>query len=193
MGRRNDGVRGLAREDRVIAGTDAGLARFLHRGGTMQRIRWLFLGAALFLPALAGAQERVAAIPTELQEAWIRFGNAWRQAEYAQVAPLLTPDFALSTAAGHTGRQDIAADEWPTIRSRIGLLDAPGFFVPDGERILEIGRTHVPRDSQLGLAEEEEYMCAPPPEFGRLQPLTYWREWVRTPDRSWKVKAIVLP
>jgi hypothetical protein len=147
--------------------------------------------AVLLLPSQAVAQERPAQPPSELKETWPRVADAWKRGSFQHLSTDLTPDFALLVpAASFRGKQVVEAD-WHNAQSRIGSLYLPGRFTREGDRILETGRAQL----LFAVATnpfDDDPMCAPDDAGYQTQPASYLREWVRTPDGSWKVKSLVL-
>jgi hypothetical protein len=149
------------------------------------------VAAALLLPYPLRAQERSAAVPSELQESWARFAEVWARGDFADVASRLTPDFVLLAPAGsYRGHTALQAD-WLRARAHAGSRYLPGHFVADGERILETGRAQLVFTSAVDAAADDGPMCDPDDEY-QLRPTSYLREWVRSTDGAWQVKSLVL-
>jgi hypothetical protein len=147
----------------------------------------ILLSAALITPLEAQS----VAPPVELRETLPRVAHAWRSGQFQTVSSDLTADFTLLVpTASFLGREVLEA-EWPRARGHTGSLYRPTGFVREGERILETGRTQlflaVPADPL-----NDEMMCQLYEPDYQGQPASYLREWVRTPDGSWKVKSLVL-
>jgi hypothetical protein len=145
--------------------------------------------AALVTPL--AAQTSPAPTPAELGEALPRFSDAWRNGKFQNLATELTADFALLVPTASFQGREVLEAEWPRARGHTGSLYLPTNFVRDGDRILETGRTElfsaIPADPLHG-----EPMCELYDAGYQAQPASYLREWVRTPDGSWKVKSLVL-
>jgi ketosteroid isomerase-like protein len=156
----------------------------------MKRLFIMATAAVLLLPSQAVAQGRPIQPPSELQETWPRVADAWKRGSFQHLASDLTPDFALLVpTASFQGREAVEAD-WHNARSRSGSVYLPGRFTRDGDRILETGRAQL----LFAVATspfDDEPMCSPEAGY-QAQPVSYLREWVRTPDGSWKVKSLVL-
>jgi hypothetical protein len=149
----------------------------------------ILLSAALITPL--AAQTSPPPTPIELREAFPRFAEAWKHGQFQNLAPDLTADFALLVPSASFHGREVLEAEWPRARRQTGSLYLPATFVRDGDRILETGWTQlltiVPADPY-----DDEPMCAPEDAGYQAQPARYLREWVRTPDGSWRVKSLVL-
>jgi ketosteroid isomerase-like protein len=156
----------------------------------MKRVLIPFLLSAALTTPLA-AQTSPAPTPAELRETLPRFADAWKNGQFQALATDLTADFALLVPAASFQGREILEAEWPRARGHTGSLYVPTDFVRDGDRILETGRTHLISTVAADPLHDEP-MCTPEYPGYEAQPASYLREWVRTPDGSWKVKSLVL-
>jgi len=149
----------------------------------------VLLSATLITPL--AAQTSPAPAPAELREALPRFADAWKRGQFQDLAADLTADFALLVPAATFQGKAILEAEWPRARGHVGSLYLPATFVRDDDRILETGRTQL-FSAVAADPLHDEPLCAPDDAGYQAQPASYLREWVRTPDGSWKVKSLVL-
>jgi len=149
----------------------------------------ILLSGALITPL--AAQSSLAPMPAELGDAYTRFADAWKNGEFQHLANDLTADFALLVPAGSYPGREILEAEWPRARGHTGSLYLPTGFVRNGDRILETGRTQL-LTTVAPDPFHDEPLCTPEEAGYHAQPASYVREWVRTPDGSWKVRSLVL-
>jgi hypothetical protein len=149
----------------------------------------VLLSAALITPL--AAQTFPAPTPAELHEALPRFADAWKHGQFQNLVADLTADFSLLVPAASFQGKEVLEAEWPRARRHTGSLYLPTNFAREGDRILETGRAQL-LTAITADPYHDEPLCAPEDAGYHAQPASYLREWVRTPDGSWKVKSLVL-
>jgi hypothetical protein len=149
----------------------------------------ILLTAALTTPLRA--QTLSAPTPAELREALPRVADAWRSGHFRNLADDMTADFALQVPTASFRGREVLEAEWSRGRGHTGSLYHPTTFARDGDRILETGRTEL-FSAVAAEPLHDEAMCVLYEPGYHVQPASYLREWVRTPDGSWKVKSLVL-
>jgi hypothetical protein len=149
----------------------------------------ILLSAALITPL--AAQSSPGPTPVELREAFPRLADAWKHGQFQYLETVLTADFALLVPAGSFQGKEVLEAEWPLARRQTGSLYLPSSFVREGDRILETGRTQL-LTAVTADPYHDDPMCAPEGAGYQAQPAIYLREWVRTPDGSWKLRSMVL-
>jgi hypothetical protein len=137
------------------------------------------------------AQTHPAPTPVELREVLPRVADAWRQGFFLNLTGDLTADFELQVPTASFRGREVLEAEWSRARGHTGSLYRPTTFARDGDRIVETGGTEL-----FSAAAEDplhdDMMCPLYEPALQVQPASYLREWVRTPDGSWKVKSLVL-
>lgn len=122
-----------------------------------------------------------AAVRQELQAAYARAGQAWKQKNAADVMAMVTPDFIQKMPGGQTiGRQEaeMALNEW--------------FATPDTvtRYSIQIRDLTVAGDEALALVDESVSMTYPDPQgqqHERVQANTAQMTWVRTAT-GWQIR-----